>query len=60
MNLDELQNEWREDCKIDKDYEKLADVSRQVPSLHAKYLEYYNNFSLMKKEREMRYKNLLH
>lgn len=59
MNLEELQNEWREDCKIEKDHEKLAEASRGVPSLHAKYLEYYNNFSLMKKEREMKYKTLL-
>lgn len=38
MDLDSIKKEWAEDCKIPR--HQLDEISRQTPSLHAKYLHY--------------------
>ena len=49
MNLETLQELWKEDCKIDD--ELYCEESLKIPRLHQKYMEYYITFSLMKKEK---------
>ena len=57
MNLETLQNLWKEDCIIDDDL--YCEESLKIPRLHQKYMEYYNTFSLMKKEKDGDYRRLL-
>lgn len=57
MNLETLQNLWKEDCNIDDDL--YCEESLKIPRLHQKYMEYYNTFSLMKKEKDGDYRRLL-
>ena len=38
MKLEELQNMWSDDCKIDDDH--LGEASTSTPNLHAKYIQY--------------------
>ena len=57
MNLETLQNLWKEDCNIDDDL--YCEASLKIPRLHQKYMEYYNTFSLMKKEKEGEYKRIV-
>ena len=57
MNLETLQELWKEDCKIDDDL--YCEESLKIPRLHQKYMEYYNTFSLMKKEKDGDYRRLL-
>ena len=40
MNLEALQELWKEDCKIDDDL--YCEESLKIPRLHQKYMEYYN------------------
>jgi hypothetical protein len=55
MNLEQLQDLWKKDSEIDTD--KYGEESIRIPQLHMRYMEFYNTFSLMKKDRdsEMRY-----
>ena len=39
MNLETLQELWKEDCKINL---PLDEASSETPKLHAKYLEFFN------------------
>ena len=48
MNLDEIQESWRNDAIIDVD--NLHVESIKIPQLHAKYYNIYNNVSLLKKK----------
>lgn len=57
MTLEEIQKMWNEDSKIDEDL--LCVESTRTPQLHQKYLILLNEFSLMKKENEFKYKILL-
>ena len=57
MNLETLQNLWKEDCNIDDDL--YCEESLKIPRLHQKYMEYFNTFSLMKKEKEGEYKRIV-
>jgi hypothetical protein len=54
MTLDELQLEVEKDMKID-DFQ-LDIESLKTPNLHAKYLQYYNRFSLLHKKAKSDYK----
>ena len=46
MNLEQLQDQWKEDSVIDTDL--YCEESIKIPQLHMRYMEYYNTFSLMK------------
>lgn len=56
MNLDEIQESWAEDSKLDPD--NLHNESIKIPSLHSKYYNIYNNIVLLKKMEENKYKIL--
>lgn len=51
MNLESLQEMWKTDSVLDDDLHD--NDSLKIPQLHAKYMEYYNTFSLMKSEKEI-------
>jgi hypothetical protein len=51
MNLETLQDLWKKDSKIDNDL--YCEESTKIPQLHMRYMEFFNSFSLMKKEREL-------
>ena len=57
MNLETLQNMWKTDSKLDDDLHDNDSLA--IPQLHMKYMEFHNQFSLMKKERELEMKRLL-
>jgi len=44
MNLEEIQQEWEVDCKIDDNH--LGEASTYTPNLHAKYLKLLVNVRL--------------
>ena len=48
---------WKSDSKLDED--QHDNDSLAIPQLHMKYMEFYNKFSLMKKEREIEMKRLV-
>ena len=48
---------WKTDSKLDED--QHDNDSLAIPQLHMKYMEFYNRFSLMKKEREIEMKRLI-
>lgn len=54
MSLDEIQKLWKEDSKINID--DLHNESLKISTLHSKYYEFYNNFSLLRKRTESQYK----
>lgn len=56
MNLENILNEWSEDCEI---HHKLDEASRITPKLHAKYLGYLANAKLMLKRAEEKQQLLL-
>jgi len=56
MNLETLQDLWKTDSQIDPD--KYGEESIKIPQLHMRYMEFYNTFSLMKKDREGEMKSL--
>jgi len=49
---------WNEDSKIDPD--NLHTESLNIPSLHAKYYDLYNNLMLLRKKAEQQKKNIRH
>jgi hypothetical protein len=49
---------WEEDSNIDPD--NLHTESLNIPSLHAKYFDLYNNISLLKKKAEQQRRNIRH
>jgi len=57
MNLETLQNLWKTDSKLDED--QHDNDSLAIPQLHMKYMEFHNQYSLMKKEREIEMKRLI-
>ena len=57
MNLENLQDMWRSDSKLDED--QHDNDSLAIPQLHMKYMEFHNQYSLMKKEREIEMKRLI-
>ena len=46
IDLETLQNMWKNDTKIDRD--NLHEESLNTPTLHAKYFEVYNNVFLLR------------
>jgi len=58
FDLDTIQKMWEEDSKIDVD--NLHTESLNIPSLHAKYFDIYNNIVLLKKKAEQQKKNIRH
>ena len=57
MNLENLQEMWKTDSKLDEDLHDNDSLA--IPQLHMKYMEFHNTYSLMKKERELEMKRLL-
>ena len=58
IDLETIQNMWEKDSKIDID--NLHTESLNIPSLHAKYFDLYNNIILLKKKAEQQRKNIRH
>ena len=58
LDLDTIQKMWEQDSKIDVD--NLHTESLNIPSLHAKYFDIYNNIVLLKKKAEQQKKNIRH
>jgi hypothetical protein len=58
VDLDTIQRMWSEDAKIDPD--NLHTESLNIPILHAKYFDLYNNLVLLKKKAEQQRKNIRH
>lgn len=50
ITLDELQSEWKKDCKIDE--LNLGRESTKIPELHAKYLNQLTSFKLSLRKAE--------
>ena len=48
---------WKTDSKLDDDLHDNDSIV--IPQLHMKYMEFYNTYSLMKKDRELEIKRLL-
>lgn len=57
IDLESILKEWQEDCEISQ--HQLDEVSRQTPSLHAKYLQYLALAKLQLKRSENNQKTLL-
>ena len=57
MNLENLQDMWRSDSKLDEDLHDNDSLA--IPQLHMKYMEFHNQYSLMKKERDIEMKRLI-
>ena len=57
MNLEKLQGMWKTDSKLDDDLHDNDSLA--IPQLHMKYMEFYNTYSLMKKEREIEMRRLI-
>jgi len=58
FDLDVIQKMWEQDSKIDID--NLHTESLNIPVLHAKYFDLYNNIILLKKKAEQQKKNIRH
>lgn len=58
FDLDMIQKMWEQDSKIDTD--NLHTESLNIPMLHAKYFEMYNNIVLLKKKAEQQKRNIRH
>jgi hypothetical protein len=58
FDLDVIQKMWEQDSKIDID--NLHTESLNIPILHAKYFDLYNNILLLKKKAEQQKKNIRH
>ena len=57
MNLETLQDMWKKDSVIDTDL--YCEESTKVPQLHMRYMEFFNTYSLMKRERELELNQLI-
>ena len=58
IDLDMIQSMWEEDSKIDID--NLHTESLNIPTLHAKYFDIYNNILLLRKKAEQQKRNIRH
>ena len=58
IDLDTLQNMWASDAKIDPD--NLHTESLNIPVLHSKYYDIYNNLMLLRKKAEQQRKYIRH
>jgi len=53
MNLEQIQEMWDKDSKIDPD--NLHDESLKIPQLHSKYYTLYNTITLMREKARTQY-----
>lgn len=58
LSLELIQNMWEKDAHIDID--NLHTESLNIPVLHAKYFDMYNNIILLRKKAEQQKKNIRH
>jgi hypothetical protein len=58
IDLEKIQEMWEKDSKIDID--NLHTESLNIPILHAKYFEIYNNILLLRKKAEQQKRNIRH
>jgi hypothetical protein len=58
FDLDMIQKMWEKDSQIDID--NLHTESLNIPVLHAKYFEIYNNVVLLRKKAEQQKRNIRH
>tara|TARA_B100001059_G_scaffold189434_1_gene192114 strand:+ start:847 stop:1281 length:435 start_codon:yes stop_codon:yes gene_type:complete len=58
ITLDKIQEMWEKDAKMDPD--NLHTESLNIPILHSKYYEIYNNIYLLRKKAEQQRKNIRH
>lgn len=58
FDLDFIQSIWEKDSEIDPD--NLHTESLNIPALHAKYFQIYNNIVLLKKKAEQQKRNIRH
>ena len=58
IDLDTVQKMWQNDAKIDPD--NLHTESLNIPVLHSKYYDIYNNILLLRKKAEQQRKNIRH
>ena len=58
IDLETLQSMWASDSKIDPD--NLHTESLNIPVLHSKYYDIYNNLMLLRKKAEQQRKNIRH
>jgi len=58
FDLDNIQEMWEKDSKIDPD--NLHTESLNIPALHAKYFDLYNNINLLRRRAEQQRKNIRH
>jgi hypothetical protein len=58
LDLDTIQKMWENDSKIDID--NLHTESLNIPILHAKYFDLYNNILLLKKKADQQKRNIRH
>ena len=57
MNLESLQELWKKESVIDTDL--YCEESTKIPQLHMRYMEFFNTYALMKKEREIEMRRLI-
>ena len=48
---------WKKDSVIDSDL--YCEESTKIPQLHMRYMEFFNTYSLMKKERDLEMRRLI-
>ena len=53
MNLDQIQEMWEKDSRIDPD--NLHDESLKIPQLHSKYYTLYNTITLLRERAKEQY-----
>tara|TARA_Y100001972_G_C7489718_1_gene248469 strand:+ start:105 stop:539 length:435 start_codon:yes stop_codon:yes gene_type:complete len=58
LDLETIQNMWEKDSKMDPD--NLHTESLNIPTLHSKYHQIYNNIFLLRKKAEQQRKNIRH
>lgn len=58
IDLEKIQEMWERDSIIDPD--NLHTESLNIPALHAKYYDIYNNIILLKKKAEQQKRNIKH
>ena len=58
MNLELIQQMWEKDSVIDPD--NLHTESLNIPVLHAKYFDLYNNVLILRKKAEQQKRNIRH
>ena len=56
MNLEQIQEMWEKDSKIDPD--NLHDESLKIPQLHSKYYTLYNTITLLRERAREQYEKV--